>query len=204
MHDQTNVFLAIALSIFILITWQYFYATSFRKEVGRSVLQVDQLARDASPQGQTKPSAAVPSMQLRQTASRQDALARSERVGIETPRLRGSISLRGGRIDDLSLVQYRETTSPTSPAIALLSPSGSSQPFYAEFGWVNSSGTALSGADLRDDLASGRIQQPRRWTTGSSVLGQWRGPGFSGGQFRWMTNICSRSAMRSRTSDRPL
>jgi YidC/Oxa1 family membrane protein insertase len=144
MHDQTNVFLAIALSIFILITWQYFYATSFRKEVGRSVLQVDQLARDASPQGQTKPSAAVPSMQLRQTASRQDALAWSERVGIETPRLRGSISLRGGRIDDLSLVQYRETTSPTSPAIALLSPSGSSQPFYAEFGWVNSSGTALA------------------------------------------------------------
>ncbi len=143
MHDQTNVFLAIALSIFILITWQYFVASSLRRDVDRGVAQGERLARDASSRIQTKLSAAVPSAQLRQTASRQDALAWSERIAIETPRLRGSISLRGGRIDDLSLLQYRETTSPTSPAIELLSPSGSPQPFYAEFGWVNSSGTAL-------------------------------------------------------------
>ena len=29
MHDQNNVFYAIALSLFVLITWQYFFATSF-------------------------------------------------------------------------------------------------------------------------------------------------------------------------------
>jgi hypothetical protein len=29
MHDQNNVFYAVALSIVILITWQYFFATSF-------------------------------------------------------------------------------------------------------------------------------------------------------------------------------
>ena len=29
MHDQNNVFYAIALSAVILITWQYFFATSF-------------------------------------------------------------------------------------------------------------------------------------------------------------------------------
>src|SRR5258708_29694307 len=60
------------------------------------------------------------------------------------PRLQGSISLKGGRIDDLSLAQYRETTDPKSPAIALFSPSGSAQPFYAEFGWINASGSALA------------------------------------------------------------
>jgi len=51
--------------------------------------------------------------------------------------------LSGGRIDDLSLVQYRETTDPKSPAIQLLSPSGSPQPFYAEFGWIDASGRNL-------------------------------------------------------------
>jgi YidC/Oxa1 family membrane protein insertase len=75
--------------------------------------------------------------------SRQQALARSQRIAIDTPRLRGSIALTGARIDDLSLVQYRETTDPKSPAIELLSPSGSPQPFYAEFGWVDGSGTNL-------------------------------------------------------------
>jgi YidC/Oxa1 family membrane protein insertase len=75
--------------------------------------------------------------------SRQQALARSQRIAIDTPRLKGSIALTGGRIDDLALVQYRETTDPKSRAIELLSPSGSPQPFYAEFGWVDGSGTNL-------------------------------------------------------------
>ena len=52
----------------------------------------------------------------------------------------GSISLKGGAIDDLALTQYRETVDPKSPAIMLLSPSGSPHPFYAEFGWVGAAG----------------------------------------------------------------
>src|SRR5262249_2572176 len=132
MHDQNNILLALALSVIILITWQYFVASSFhRKEAGRDAPPIDWLAPNAglSPQVAVK-------------VSRQAALGRSPRVAIETARLRGSISLRGGRIDDLSLAHYHETTDPKSPAIELLSPSGSAQPFYAEFGWVNASGTA--------------------------------------------------------------
>jgi YidC/Oxa1 family membrane protein insertase len=62
---------------------------------------------------------------------------------IETPRLSGSISLKGARIDDLSLVQFRETVDPNSPPIVLYSPSGSANPYYAEFGWVASSGSTV-------------------------------------------------------------
>ena len=134
MHDQNNVFYAVALSLVILITWQYFFATSF---LGKPS------APKTSQTGVMAPRAAIPSPQRSQQFSRQDALARSQRVAIDTPRVRGSIALTGGRIDDLSLVQYRETTDPKSPAIQLLSPSGSPQPFYAEFGWINSSGINL-------------------------------------------------------------
>jgi YidC/Oxa1 family membrane protein insertase len=134
MHDQNNVFYAVALSLVILITWQYFFATSF---LGKPSAQK---APDAAiaPQAVT-----IPNPQRSQQFSRQDALARSQRVAVDTPRVKGSIALTGGRIDDLSLVQYRETTDPKSPAIQLLSPSGSPQPFYAEFGWINSSGINL-------------------------------------------------------------
>ena len=55
---------------------------------------------------------------------------------IETPSVAGSIALKGARIDDLSLIKYRETVDPKSPPIVLLAPSGSPEPFYAEFGWV--------------------------------------------------------------------
>ena len=50
--------------------------------------------------------------------------------------LSGSISLKGARIDDLSLVQFRETVDPKSPAIVLYLAIGHGEPYYAEFGWV--------------------------------------------------------------------
>jgi YidC/Oxa1 family membrane protein insertase len=143
MHDQSNVFLAIALSVVVLIAWQYFVATSF-KEAGRKTPQINLPATGMAPTIQTSPSKTFPSAQRDQSVLRQQALDRSPRVAIETPRVRGSISLRGGRIDDLSLAQYRETTDPTSPAIELLAPSGSARPFYAEFGWVDGSGKTLA------------------------------------------------------------
>src|SRR6266853_1842725 len=148
MHDQNNVFYAIALSLFILITWQYFFATSFvGKPSAQKTSQLGTMAPDAAirpqPQAIAPQAAAIPNPQRFQQFSRQDALARSQRVAIDTPRVKGSIALTGGRIDDLSLVQYRETTDPKSPAVRLLSPSGGPQPFYAEFGWINSSGINL-------------------------------------------------------------
>jgi YidC/Oxa1 family membrane protein insertase len=78
-----------------------------------------------------------------QAAARDAALKQSPRVQIETPSLRGSIDLKGGRIDDLSLVKFRETVDPKSPPIVLLSPSGSPDPFYAEFGWSGTAGHKL-------------------------------------------------------------
>jgi YidC/Oxa1 family membrane protein insertase len=148
MHDQNNIFYAVALSVVILISWQYFFATSFRgKPTARDNLQIgasapDGAARLPAPAIKSQPTA-IPAAQRPPQASRQAALARSQRVDIDTPRVRGSIALTGGRIDDLSLVQYRETTDPKSPAIELLSPSGSPQPFYAEFGWIDSSSRNL-------------------------------------------------------------
>ena len=65
----------------------------------------------------------------REPMTRDATLAASPRVRIDTPSLSGSIALKGGRIDDLSLVKYRETVDPNSPPIVLLAPSGSPYPF---------------------------------------------------------------------------
>ena len=37
------------------------------------------------------------------------------RIEIDTPSLKGSLSLQGGRIDQLSLKNYRQTLNPGSP-----------------------------------------------------------------------------------------
>lgn len=68
---------------------------------------------------------------------------------IETPRIAGSISLKGGRIDDVALVQFRETVDPKSPPIILYSPSGTAEPYYAEFGWVPATGVTAKLPDAQ-------------------------------------------------------
>ena len=176
MQDQTNIFLAIALSVVILVSWQYFFATSFRgKPAAQNAPRIDLIAPSAAvgPQARAaaRPDAAISTARPFQPQSRQQALARSARVVIETPRLRGSIALTGGQIDDLSLIQYRETTDPKSPPIELLSPSASPQPFYAEFGWIDASGTNLK---VPTSETAWRQQGSDSLTIGHPVLLVWQ------------------------------
>ncbi|WP_343519045.1 membrane protein insertase YidC [Sphingomonas sp.] len=66
---------------------------------------------------------------------RKIVLAETPRVAIETPTVRGSINLKGARIDDLVMVKHKETIAPNSDPIRLLSPSGTKDAYFAGFGW---------------------------------------------------------------------
>ena len=162
MNDQKNTILAIALSALVLIAWQYFVGLpQMEKQKQEAQLkaqqQQQQVQTPAQQSGQPAPAAqggAQPQLSgqgaaptITQQLSREAALKASPRVTIDTPRLSGSISLKGGQIDDLALTKYRETVDPTSPAIVLLSPVGSPHPFYAEFGWVGGAGAPVKAPD---------------------------------------------------------
>lgn len=69
-------------------------------------------------------------------------LAETPRVQIETPTVRGSINLKGARIDDLVLVKHKETIAKDSDPIRLLSPSGTQDAYFAGFGWSGNGLTA--------------------------------------------------------------
>ena len=58
-----------------------------------------------------------------------------QRVRIDTPALKGSINLKGARIDDLVLPRYPETVAKGSSPIRLLSPAGTPDAYFAGFGW---------------------------------------------------------------------
>jgi len=153
MTDQKNTILAIVLSALVFIVWQYFFGLPLQEKQKQVAQQQQQTQVQQQPTAppETRPQAPgqVPPAAQTGEVSREEALAKSQRVPIDTSRtvdgkevgLKGSIALTGSRIDDLSLVKYRETVDPNSPAIILLSPSGSPHPFYAEFGWVAGAGS---------------------------------------------------------------
>jgi YidC/Oxa1 family membrane protein insertase len=74
--------------------------------------------------------------------AREEVLTRSPRVPVKTERLGGSISLTGGRIDDLDLLNYFKTIEPGSPTVTLLNPAGSPGAYYALYGWSPGPGVA--------------------------------------------------------------
>jgi YidC/Oxa1 family membrane protein insertase len=158
MTDNRNTILAVVLSGLVLIAWQYFYNVP-AMERQRALQQAQsELAKPTpgstitpsnTPQVGTAPAPAANAPAANQPASatavvsRDTAVAAAPRIKVESPRLTGSISLKGARIDDLALVQFRETVDPKSPAIVLFSPSGTAAPYYAEFGWVPASGSTV-------------------------------------------------------------
>ena len=144
MDNQKNLILAIVVSCVILFGFQYFLAP--KSQAPEPPTQTSQQAGAPQAPGASAPSApgaATPNASggttpatLIPTASRESVLAKTPRAQIETPRLRGSINLVGGRIDDLTLLDYREEPAPNSPQIVLLAPDGTAEPYFAEFGWV--------------------------------------------------------------------
>jgi YidC/Oxa1 family membrane protein insertase len=155
--NQKNLILAIVLSMAVMFAWHFFYAAPKEQERQARIRQ-EQAAKAkeqtppapantpgapgtaAKPDQPRAPGAPAPADQATIVTTRQGAIDAGPRVGINTPSLKGSIALKGGRIDDVVLARYRETVDPKSPNVEMFSPSGSLHPYYAEFGWSAAKG----------------------------------------------------------------
>src|SRR5271169_5256646 len=135
--EQRNLLIAIALSVGILIAFQFVFERLRPPPVPHvGTTETTPAATQATP-GAASPGVSAPKAVAASAAeSRAAAIASQPHVKIDTPRLHGSIALIGARFDDLTLATYHETVDPKSPEVVLLSPPGTTSPYLAEFGWV--------------------------------------------------------------------
>lgn len=168
MQNNQNFILAIVLSIIVLFGWQYFISGP---QVERAKREQELAAQTTAEKTATPTPAQAPAAGGNQSgvplpapgggtaattgaaptpapasggglaATREEALARSPRIAIETPKVSGSIALRGGRIDDIHLNEFHETVDPKSSTIVLLNPAGRADGYFAEFGWLAPAGS---------------------------------------------------------------
>ncbi|HEX2804339.1 MAG TPA: membrane protein insertase YidC, partial [Sphingomicrobium sp.] len=151
MKETRNMILAVVLSALVLLGW--------------SMLS-ERLLPTPAPQAQTTdrdeakppatPQAGPVDASPKKVRARAQVIAESPRVAIQTPRLQGSINLKGARIDDLVLLDERQTLAKDSPPVRLLSPAGSPRAYFASFGWTGE-GVEVPGADSQ-------------WTASAPVL----------------------------------
>jgi YidC/Oxa1 family membrane protein insertase len=132
--DTKNFLFAVILSLAILFGFQTFWVEPQSKAL---------LAQQGTTVGAAKTPAntdatVVPAQANAVAApvSRAQALALSERITVETSKVKGSLSTFGGRLDDINLKDHRVAIAPSSPNVELLSPQASGRGYFAFFGWA--------------------------------------------------------------------
>ncbi len=131
-ENNRNTLIFVACAMVILIAYQFLVLGPAAKR-----REAEQRARAAA--AALNPAAAgAPGSSV--FVSRAQAIAQSPRVAIDTPALQGSLALRGGRLDDLYLKDYRETLAKDSPPVELFRPEGAKQAYFAVTGWAGAPG----------------------------------------------------------------
>ncbi len=159
MDDQNkNLILATALSFLVILTWFVLFPPD-EPVVAPDAEATISASTDATVpvvDGDTALTAPAP-------AAESDPAADAPRIAIQTPELSGTLSLLGGRIDDLSLTQYKETLDADAQTVRLLRPVGEADAYFATFGWAGVEGldaNAVPGPDTLWSVESGDVLTP--------------------------------------------
>jgi len=157
-NDNKNTLMFIVSAFAILIGYQFFVLGPQQRkaEAEARAKKVAQQQAAATP-GVTLDANGNPAP-LRLT--RDAAKAQSPRVVVDTPSLSGSIALKGGRIDDLYLRKYAETTAKTSPPVELFRPEGAEHAWFADFGWAGANLPGLPDGRTVWTAAPGQVLRP--------------------------------------------
>ncbi|MFD1794480.1 membrane protein insertase YidC [Paracoccus aurantiacus] len=196
--NNRNLILAMVLSMLVVLVWFTFFAPEPPPPPPETdaVTQAQPAAPSATGTDAQAPAGAVPAT----TSASQDPTASAPRIKIASPSLSGSISLAGGRLDDLLLTKYHETLAENSPYVRLLSPTDTKfletvetgtpiasggdletvvkKPYYAVYGWTPGAGTdpaAVPDASTVWQLESGETLTPDspvtlRWDNGQGQI----------------------------------
>ena len=160
MNEQKNLFLAIGISIFIIVIFQFLVPTSINKSIESVENEVLAPATSIDEQKTNIIEIIKP---------KEDVLLVNKRINIETPSVTGSINLQGAILDDLTLSNYKVSMEEGSKNIDLLSPDGTANPYYIEFGWkaLNNQSTQLPNLETIWEADSSNL------TPGNSVRLSW-------------------------------
>ena len=170
MNPETrNLVAAISLSMAVLIGYQLLFV-----EPKKELYQQENIVKDSDdtpniPMPQNLDNGIIASDNSEPKNSNKPV----PRISMISKEVSGSISLKGARIDDITLTQYKETLEPESELIKLLLKSNSNSPYFIEFGWSSPDGIKVpNGKSLWK--SSGNLLTPDKnvtlkWYNGENI-----------------------------------
>ena len=178
MDDQNkNLILATALSFLVILVWFVLFPPP-EPETPLNDPAASAAADLTAPVSTSDTPQAATGGETANATDAVEADAEAPRVAIQSDRLEGSISLRGGRIDELRLLDYREALDEGSNVVQLLRPVGSDAAYYALHGWAP--GTGLTPDDVPGPNTVWSVLEGDSLTPSSPIVLGWdNGNGLS-------------------------
>ena len=125
--DQKNVLAAIALSSAVIVLYSLFFIPE-QSSINQNSVEKEKIEKNTD----------TPSLEQKKTLvviSRDEALSQSERVNFENNNIKGSISLKGASIDDLTFKNYKDKLN-EDKKVTLLGPRNIDEGYLVESGFV--------------------------------------------------------------------
>ncbi|MEM6491642.1 MAG: membrane protein insertase YidC, partial [Pseudomonadota bacterium] len=161
MTDQKNMIIAVVLSLAVILGWEFLFPSGSLFGGGQTEPPAQTQVQPQTAQTPGQPAVTAPSTGAGELGApqanvqatpgvvapaapnagpsrlpRAAALGTEARIPFENDRMTGSIRLRGARIDDAVLRDYRETVDPNSAQVAVFGPENGPSPHFAEIGWA--------------------------------------------------------------------
>ena len=126
--DNKNVFVAIALSMSVLLFWAAFFEQP--QPIEKKVSQNQEKKEENSIAPSINESFKIKKI------SREESINSSKRLKIENSSVIGSMSLKGGLIDDISFKKHKQNLK-NKKNVEFLNPAETENGFYVEAGWTS-------------------------------------------------------------------
>jgi YidC/Oxa1 family membrane protein insertase len=168
--DQKRLFIAIAISVVILVGFQFLLP----RPVKHAPPPATEQAATTSQAAATKPTETIGGTPMDVGAAPVAPPREVPRVKIDAPRVLGSISLVGARLDDLELRDYRETIAKDSPLVRLLEPPRDPEASYVQFGWSADPGVKVPDSGTLWTASAGTLSHTQpvtlSWDNGAGLV----------------------------------
>ncbi len=129
--DGRNVFVAIALSLAVLLLAEVFIKTPKPENNIQTNVKIDKKKDE-----ENKITPNISQLKVPEIISREESIQNVERIKIENSNVAGSISLRGAIIDDLSFKKYKKELE-KEDKVVFLNPKETPNGYFVETGWTS-------------------------------------------------------------------
>jgi YidC/Oxa1 family membrane protein insertase len=173
MNPETrNLVAAISLSMAVLIGYQLLFGDV--NNVNQDLMQKESISKNTNDSSNIPIPSNENSGILNSDNSKIVETKAVPRVSVMSKEVSGSISLRGARIDDVTLTQYRETIEPDSKQINFLLKSNETNPYFVEFGWSSPDGIKVPNGNTlwktSKEILTPETNITLSWDNGEGVL----------------------------------